>query len=201
MTLTTYAGLREAVGAWMNRADLTTRIPDFIAMVEAKLNRTLEDNVNMSALTTLRFTSNSKTPPDDLHSIKALSYSSGIGGRLQFIPIAQFDALPTQTGTPRLFTRKAGKIYIWPTPGSETVLNLSYRIKLDAANLGPNWLLEGNPDVYLFGALLEASSFMLEDERVPMWRERYETAISEINKESISNAYSGPLQLKSSGGE
>ena len=41
MALDSYAGLKAAVGDWLNRADLAAVIPDFIAMAEAQLSRRL----------------------------------------------------------------------------------------------------------------------------------------------------------------
>ena len=36
MALTTYTELKTSVGDWLNRTDLTTVIPDFIALAEAQ---------------------------------------------------------------------------------------------------------------------------------------------------------------------
>jgi hypothetical protein len=41
MALDSYANLKSAVGDWLNRADLSAVIPDFIAMAEAQLSRRL----------------------------------------------------------------------------------------------------------------------------------------------------------------
>jgi hypothetical protein len=37
----TYAGLQASVADWLNRADLTAVVPDFIAMAEAQISRRL----------------------------------------------------------------------------------------------------------------------------------------------------------------
>ena len=41
MALTTYAELKTSIGDWLNRADLTAVIPDFISLAEAQIERTL----------------------------------------------------------------------------------------------------------------------------------------------------------------
>lgn len=41
MTITTYAGLQAAAANWLVRSDLTARIPEFISLAEARLNRVL----------------------------------------------------------------------------------------------------------------------------------------------------------------
>src|ERR1700756_247956 len=37
----TYTGLQASIADWLNRADLTTVVPDFIAMAEAQISRRL----------------------------------------------------------------------------------------------------------------------------------------------------------------
>jgi len=41
MAITTYAELQAAAATWLVRGDLTARIPEFIALAEARLNRVL----------------------------------------------------------------------------------------------------------------------------------------------------------------
>ncbi len=41
MSISTYAELQTAVGNWLNRADLTARIPEFIELFEARVKRDL----------------------------------------------------------------------------------------------------------------------------------------------------------------
>ena len=41
MALGTYTELKDAIADWLDRSDLTARIPDFIALAEARINREL----------------------------------------------------------------------------------------------------------------------------------------------------------------
>ena len=41
MALSTFTELKDAVADWLDRSDLTTRIPDFITLAESRLNRDL----------------------------------------------------------------------------------------------------------------------------------------------------------------
>ena len=45
-----------------------------------------------------------------------------------------------------------------------------------------NWLLDSNPDVYLYGMLYSFSQFLVEDERVPMWEESFKNAMKEMER-------------------
>ena len=39
MALGTFTELKDAIADWLDRSDLTARIPDFIALAEARINR------------------------------------------------------------------------------------------------------------------------------------------------------------------
>jgi hypothetical protein len=41
MALSTFTELKDAIADWLDRSDLTARIPDFIALAEARINREL----------------------------------------------------------------------------------------------------------------------------------------------------------------
>jgi hypothetical protein len=45
-----------------------------------------------------------------------------------------------------------------------------------------NWLLEDHPDVYLYGTLVEASLYLMDDERLPGWSQALEEAVQEIKE-------------------
>ena len=60
MAINTYATLQTAVANWLDRSDLTDRIPEFIALAEARMNRTLRlaimlnvDQTTLGGATTL----------------------------------------------------------------------------------------------------------------------------------------------------
>ena len=46
MALTTFAGLKSSIADWLNRSDLTTQIPDFIALAEADFNAKVKNKTN-----------------------------------------------------------------------------------------------------------------------------------------------------------
>lgn len=50
-----------------------------------------------------------------------------------------------------------------------------------------NWILSNYPDVYLYGALLEAAPYLMEDARVGVWGELYAIAVKTL-KGTVDNA-------------
>jgi len=57
---------------------------------------------------------------------------------------------------------------------------------LSASNAN-NWILTSYPDVYLYGALLEASPYLVEDERVNVWAQLYAAAVGTL-RGTVGNA-------------
>jgi len=56
---------------------------------------------------------------------------------------------------------------------------------LDDANQ-TNWLTDYAPQVLLYGALLEATPFLKNDERIPVWQQMYDRAAQALNGEDLS---------------
>jgi len=49
-----------------------------------------------------------------------------------------------------------------------------------------NWLTEYAPQLLLYGALLEATPFLKNDERIPVWQNKYDRAASMLNGEDLA---------------
>lgn len=48
-----------------------------------------------------------------------------------------------------------------------------------------NWLTEYAPQLLLYGALLEATPFLKNDERIPVWQQMYDRAAAMLNGEDL----------------
>ena len=66
-----------------------------------------------------------------------------------------------------------------------------------SASVPYNWLLREHPDVYLYGALLQAAPFLRDDERIPVWRSFFIDAINSINQREIRRQIGGVLRVQS----
>ena len=77
---------------------------------------------------------------------------------------------------------------IAPTPNAASTLEILYyqQPALLGDDLQVNWLTEYAPDVLLYAALLEATPFLKNDERVPMWTGMYDRAAQALNGEDLS---------------
>ena len=177
MSITTYPELVEAVGDWLDRDDLADRSTTFVQLAEARLNRILDDPEMEVAVT---LTGDGAALPDDFGSM--VSIGTADGNSLTQMGNAEYASILPASGTSRYFTIREGRVYY--VPGSANV-TLVYRRRLNP--LGPstssNWLLALAPDVYLYGALVQASAFLAEDERVGLWKSAFDEAIAELRSD------------------
>jgi hypothetical protein len=65
------------------------------------------------------------------------------------------------------------------------VLYYELPILLDDANQ-TNWLTEYAPQVLLYAALLEATPFLKNDERIPVWQQMYDRSAAMLNGEDLA---------------
>ena len=52
-------------------------------------------------------------------------------------------------------------------------------------------MLTDNPDIYLYGALLEAEPFIMNDERVGLWAQGFQQAVSDLQEQDNKDRHSG----------
>jgi hypothetical protein len=55
-----------------------------------------------------------------------------------------------------------------------------------------NWLSENDPDGYIFGGLVEISSFVKDKETAMLWDARFRTTMEEIDTNDQRSRWSGP---------
>lgn len=212
-TITTYALLQTAVTEWLARdqdATLIARIPTFIQLFEAKMNRTLfvrQMETRSTALTDVGSTEPEFISlPDDFQSMRRIRLSSVAGKPcLEFKSGTQMDEFRFSTanvvGRPLYFTIFGSEIELAPTPDIAYTLEMVYRQTiLPLATNDPNWLLLLAPDLYLYGSLLEATPYIKEDERLQTWGALYTGARDALNNLGLTSTFNaGPMTVRVSG--
>jgi hypothetical protein len=58
-----------------------------------------------------------------------------------------------------------------------------------------NWLLTSSPDIYLYGALLQAAPYLQDDARIQTWATLYERALNDLRTADDRGASSGGVLL------
>ncbi len=196
MTISTYAELQTAVQNWTGRTDtnLTNRIPEMIVMFEAVANRRLRTR-EMELSTSLTPASGSVALPTDYLAWRRVTWTGSPRNELAYVEPSWLQAAyPTSPdGTPTVFTIEGG--YLKITPLDTTALEFLYYQKVPAlvTNL-TNWLLTAHPDLYLYGTLVEAEMFGVNDERAASWKGRRDELLDEVQK--LSNKSRGAGQMR-----
>lgn len=75
-----------------------------------------------------------------------------------------------------------------PTPDAAYPFEVIYYelpVLLDDANQ-TNWLTEQAPELLLYATLLEATPFLKNDDRIPVWQQMYDRAASMLNGEDLA---------------
>jgi hypothetical protein len=175
MALETYAELQSAIADWLNRDDLTTVIPTFITLAEAKFNRELRLR---PMLVRAEATSSNEYVilPDDYLQHQTLSLvGSSPQPPMEYIgpeEAKRLKAAQVTTGSSHYrYTVIDGTFEIIPAPNADLDLSLVYYAKIPVLSDSntTNWLLTKAPDLYLYSALLEAAPYLKDDDRIPVW--------------------------------
>lgn len=210
MAINTYATLVSAVTEWLARDQDTTliaRIPDFITLAEAKFNRVLLHPKMESRSTALVDTTDDEpefiTLPSDFQTMRSVRLSGVTGKpRLAFMTKTQLDDYRYSTDNvadqPVYFAIVGTEMELAPTPGENYTLEMVYRANISALTSGntTNWLLTLAPDLYLYGALLEAAPYLKNDEHISVWASGVQMAIEQLNTHGARQSYdSGPSSL------
>jgi hypothetical protein len=191
MAITTYGELQAAAANWLVRGDLTARIPEFIDLAEARLNRVLRARLaeTEAALTT--------SP-----GARTIPLPAGFAEPLALWIVQGSDRVPLRFVEPSLLaaTTSQGQPARWSIDGAYVAFErpcdqayaavLRMLTKFALSDTAPtNSLLTDAPDVYLFAALAEAGPFLRDAELAQAYEDRLSRAIAELNaKEARSRA-------------
>lgn len=200
MALSNYGELKTAIADFLNRDDLTSVIPTFIALAESQIARDLRHWRQERRVTTTlneRF----ENLPSDWLETKNLYLSDGAA--VEYASVAEISRQKLlsedSAGKPRLYTINSGQFEFFPQPDEDYDLTMVYvaRIPAMVEDDDVNWLMTYYPDVYLYGSLLQSAPYLAEDARVAVWAQLYGAAVANLNKESDIASYSGsPLVMR-----
>ena len=200
MALSTFTELKDAIADWLDRSDLTARIPDFIALAEARINRELRIRP-MEVRSTMYTTADQQyfQLPGGYIQMRNIQLNTNPTTPLEYITPEMLDRLygSTTTGKPRAYTLIGDEIQLAPIPDSAYQIEMAFYEKFTALGDGTsgtvtsNWLTKNAPDVLLYGALMEAEPFIKNDERVPVWLNGYSNAIDKLQKADQRDRHSG----------
>ena len=199
MPLTTYDGLVESLAAWLMRDDLAAVIPDFISLAEVDMSNRLRLRSMLKRSTTTISGDGYETLPSDFAAMWRLELD---GKALDFAPAARMAGYGEEwRGRGPMYFAVVGEQLQFspsgPTPGG--ALEMTYYAR--PAALGPdnqtNAILKASPALYLYGSLLQAAPYLLDDARTQTWGALYTQAGDLLQAADDSAEFAGPLVIRS----
>ena len=196
MAISNYTELKTAVANWLDRDDLTDRIPEFIALAEAKFNRTLRLR-SMEA----KYTANTVAAqrnlalPTGYIQMRNFQVNTSPLTTLSYVTPEIYDRLwgGSTSGIPKFYTILANEISLGPIPASVVEVEMLFYKNFEnlSSTVATNWLITNAPDAYLYGAMMQAEPFIMNDERVALWGASLNNAIQELQEQDNKDRHSG----------
>ena len=294
MAIGTYSELQTAVANWLDRSDLSDRIPEFITLSEARINRLLRVRLMESVKIISLISGTKRYPlPSDYRQLRTIQYdastiatttlngditdsatsivltsatgftaagtiligteqitytgisthtltgctrevngttkaahtdgksvseiyttfttgsiSTNVDKEIKPLNYVTPQLLPrinagSITGVPEAYTMRAGYILMGPVPSSLYTMEIDYYAKVAAlSDSAPtNDMLTNNPDLYLYGALLEAEPFLMNDARVGLWANAFRQSMTDLQEQDDKDSHSGnAMRVMNTGG-
>jgi len=212
MAISNFGELKSSIESWLERTDLNSRVSDFISLAERRIFRgadgthPLKTPANETKRTFAGYDAEvGLCVPDDFLAMKNLLWNGCPLERISDQQFLAWDCQPdTRTnsntvqpaGQPRYFARYACKFYVWPRPpeGTEEFIQLNYwqdqsgQLSDDADT---NSILPIAPGAYLYGALVEAEGFLMNDSRIPLWESRFQDNLRSLQSMADGAELSG----------
>jgi hypothetical protein len=202
MAYTNYTDLQASVASYLGRSDLSAVIPDFIRFAETRLARELRTRLMLKSATAPMVAADARVAlPTDFLEIRDLFTQGNPRMPVTYLSPSAFtrDARADQSGLPVFYTVLASEFQFAPAPDAAYTLEILYYAKppvLSSSNAS-NVFLANYPDALLYGALLEAEPYLINDARSGTWATLYDRAIKNISDADQGGEYSGiPLQMK-----
>jgi hypothetical protein len=182
VSIANYGELKTAAANWLSRADLTSRIPEFIEGGLQRINNELIANGGLADQEQVAFAS---TVANQESLEEPIRY-----GNLRSVWISDRPLEPRSyhsllelhgnvTGEPEKYAYMDGAFYFRPIPNAVYTVRINYnrRYASFTADGNTNYLLTSGGNVLLYATLLEATPFVQDDKRVEMWAAAYKEAM------------------------
>lgn len=202
--IVSYSTLLTATADYLNRGELTSFIPNFVQQWEERFYRYPKNFGRWMEVSADPVISSSVViVPAAYLGLKYAYVVGAPSARLDRMSINQlYGTFPRggNTGVPEWIAREGANFVFGPLPDAAYTIHLLYWAKPTlmrsfGSDAAAHWIIVNAPDLALYGALLEASPFLLNDDRVPLWNAAYELALDAYRELHTEEDESGsPVQ-------
>lgn len=184
------------IASWLMRDDLAAVIPSFVSLAEADMNAKLRLR---AMLTTATVDATGGALPADCLAVKSVGLSGYDNLRFGTPTEAVTHSLSHIGDTANLWAIDGNNLVVSPTQtdGSVTLRYYARIPALSDSNPG-NHVLTASPGIYLYGSLLQAAPYLLDDARMQTWGTLYQQAVDALQASDDAAEYPGPLVIRAS---
>jgi hypothetical protein len=191
--------------------EVVNRIGDFLHVVESRVNRQLKtQRMTARTVTILAADQEYYALPGDFAGMRDIEIRQNLEAvrrlSLTYVTPENLNNIAGlgYSGPSCFYTIVANQLQIFPRQLSGIIEIVYYRRLphlADTSAAESNWLSEYNPDVYVFGLLVEISSFVKDPDAAILWDKRFLDALGEVSFDDQVSRWSGQtLTIRGSNG-
>lgn len=185
MAIGTYGQLKTAVASWLHRTDLTSVIPDFIALAESTIRKDIRCRA-MEQTATGTLASSSLAFPTRFASARRVLLGTSIQNYVT--PNVWYDVRNDVTDEYTI----VGEAFQFQSASSTYQIDYWQYFASFSDDGDTNSLLTNNPEIYLAAALVEAHVYIKADPSY--WLAKYQSAAAALK--ASENKFAGPMAIK-----
>ena len=177
-----------------DRKDLTELVPTFVRLSEQRIYRLLRVPANEGIYQVEAQSSERVTIPDDFLEAKLVTYDGKVLTRISeqnYIMRLDNNDAPGQTTH---FCRIGKEFFLYREPDKTAKFSMLYWKDLSGQLINDNDtndILRIAPNLYVYGALLEAMPYLAQDSRIDVWNTLFDQALAQINTQATEAEYAG----------
>lgn len=185
----TYLELRTMVADWLQKSNMDAAIAQSVTLATAGFNRVLR-TPEMESRDVREIVSEYASVPPDFLEVISVTRDDGKSLRYMARPqLAEAIASGAQP-EPHVFSIEDYQFRFLPAPSAGGPLDVTIlyyeQIPALSADGDENWLLTAYPDLYLYGTLMHARSWLHDDARVQLIKPMYDEALAQVRRRKVA---------------
>jgi len=201
MAFSNYSELKTSIANFLARDDLTSQIPDFIRLAEARMSRELDTRSMEKRATATTVAGDSYISlPTDLREIRNVQLNTDPVKTLEYYTVQMIntDYAGQGQGKPKAYSIVGTEILLKPTPDAAYTLEIVYGENVQALSDEDtnNTILIRHPDAYLYGSLMNAYTYLMDETRASQYDQLFTRIMDEIIRDTEKARYGGVLSMK-----
>ena len=201
MAFSNYSELKTSIANFLARDDLTSQIPDFIRLAEARMSRELDTrSMEKRAIATTVAGDSYISLPTDLREIRNVQLNTDPVKTLDYYTVQMIntDYAGQGQGKPKAYSIVGTEIMLRPTPDAAYTLEIVYGENVQALSDEDtnNTILSRHPDAYLYGSLMNAYTYLMDETRASQYDALFTRIMDEIIRDTEKARYGGVLSMK-----